>query len=404
MLLRALAVLSAAAVASGAVSSAGGADPGVSATQIVLGATGPLSGPESAYAPVLNGANAYFRYVNDHGGVFGRKIVYRIEDDGFEPAQTVDLTRKLVEQEDVFAIFNSVGTPNALAVRPYLNQLGVPQLFVGSGADSIAAERVQYPWTIAMLPSFTGEGAIYGRYVARSLPRARIGVLYEDSEYGMDLLAGLRRGLGRQATHIVATASYEFTDLSVTSQVESIRAAGADTFVLCASPKQAIQAFVAAARAGWKPHYVVASPAIDPFVMKVVRLTAGPGVGEGAVSSGWLRDPTDPALAQSPGVKLYRQIMRRYLPNADQNALAHLYGIVVAYLMTDALRHAGRNPTRASLLRAVQHLQELDNPFLLPGAAIRMQPGRVFPVTSTRLVRFTKGRWRLFGPLQQTSP
>jgi branched-chain amino acid transport system substrate-binding protein len=404
MFRRALAVLSAAAAVAAVATSAGGADPGVTATEIVLGATGPLSGPESAYAPVLNGASAYFRYVNDHGGVFGRKIVYRVEDDGFEPAQTVDLTRKLVEQDGVFAIFNSVGTPHALAVRPYLNQLGVPQLFVGSGADSIAAGHAQYPWTIAMLPSFTGEGAIYGRYVARSLPRARIGVLYEDSEYGSDLLAGLRRGLGKQAAHIVATQSYEFTDLTMTSQVDSLRAAGADTFVLCASPKQAIQAFVAAARAGWKPHYVVASPAIDPFVMKVVRLSAGAGVGEGAVSSGWLRDPTDPALASSPGVKLYRQIMRRYLPNADQNALAHLYGIVVAYVMTDALRHAGRTPTRASLLRAVQHLQEPDNPFLLPGAAIRMQPGRVFPVTTTRLVRFTKGRWRPFGPLQRTSP
>jgi len=404
MRVRALALLSAAASAAAIASSAGGADPGVSASEIVLGATGPLSGPESAYAPVLNGANAYFRYVNDHGGVFGRKIVYRIEDDGFEPAQTVDLTRKLVEQEDVFAIFNSVGTPHALAVRPYLNQLGVPQLFVGSGADSIAAGQAQYPWTIAMLPSFTGEGAIYGRYLARSLPRAKIGVLYEDSEYGSNLLAGLRRGLGPQAAHVVATESYEVSDVSVASEVASIRAAGADTFVLCASPKQAIQAFVAAARAGWKPHYVVASPAIDPFVMKVVRLTAGADVGEGAVSSGWLRDPTDPALAKSPGVKLYRLILRRYLPNADPNALAHLYGITVAYVMTDALRHAGPNPTRASLLRAVQHLQERDNPFFIPGVAIRMQPGRVFPVTSTRLLRFSKGFWRPFGTLQRTSP
>jgi branched-chain amino acid transport system substrate-binding protein len=380
------------------------ADPGVTPTQILLGGTGPLTGPESAYAPVLNGANAYFRYVNDHGGVFGRKIVYQIEDDSYDASQTVLLTKKLVEQDGVFAIFNSVGTPHSLAVRPYLNQLGVPQLFVGSGADSIATAHAQYPWTIAMLPSFTGEGAIYGRYLAKTLPRAKIGVLYEDSEYGADLLNGLKRGLGKHAPQIVATQQYEPTDETVTSQVDSIRAAGADTFVLAASPKQAIQAFVSAARAGWSPHYVVATPSIDPFVMRVVRLTAGATVGEGAVSSGWLRDPTDPALAKSPGVKLYHAIMRKYLPGADQSTLAYYYGIVAASVMTDALRKAGKNLTRASLLYAVQHLQEKSNPFFLPGVQIAMTPGRVFPVTKTRLVRFTKGRWRPFGPLQSTSP
>jgi branched-chain amino acid transport system substrate-binding protein len=380
------------------------ADPGVSPNQIVLGATGPLSGPESAYAPVLNGANAYFRYVNDHGGVYGRKIVYKIEDDAYDAAQTVALTKKLVEQDGVFAMFNSVGTPHALAVRPYLNQLGVPQLFVGSGADSIQSGHAQYPWTIAMLPSFTGEGAIYGRYLAKTLPRGKIGVLYEDSEYGADLLAGLRRGLGARASQIVATEQYEPTDESVTSQVQSIHAAGADTFVLAASPKQAIQAFVSAAREGWSPHYVVATPAIDPFVMRVVRLSAGSSVGEGAVSSGWLRDPTDPTLAKSPGVKLYHAIMRKYLPGADQSTLAYYYGIVAASVMTDALRHAGKSLTRASLLRAVQHLREKSNQFFLPGVQISMTAGRVFPVTKTRLVRFTKGRWRPFGPLQSTSP
>jgi branched-chain amino acid transport system substrate-binding protein len=380
------------------------ADPGITPTQIVLGTTGPLSGPESAYAPVLNGANAYFSYVNDHGGIFGRKIVYKIEDDAYDPVQTVDLTKKLVEQENVFAIFNSVGTPNALAVRPYLNQLGVPQLFVGSGADSIATGHAQYPWTIAMLPSFTGEGAIYGRYLAKTLPHAKIGVLYEDSEYGTDLLGGVRRGLGSHAGQIVATEQYEPTDVLVTSQIDSIRAAGADTLVLAASPKQAIQAFVAAAREGWKPHYVVASPAIDPFVMRVVRLSAGKTVGEGAVSSGWLNDPSDPALAKTAGTKLYRSIMRKYLPTADQSTLAYLYGIVAASVMTDALRHAGKSPTRASLLAAVQHLQEKNNPFFLPGVQISMKRGSVFPVTRTRLVRFTKGRWRPFGPLQSTTP
>src|SRR5690349_13756611 len=224
------------------------ATPGVTPSQITLGGTVPLNGPAAAYASVGRGADAYFKYVNSKGGVFGRKIVFKYDDDEFDVAKTILLTRQLVEQDDVFAIFDSVGTPHQLAVRPYLNQLKVPQLFVGSGADSIQTGHAQYPWTIAMLPSFTGEGAIYGRYLAKSLPGAKIGVLYEDSEYGDDLLAGLRRGLGAHASQIVATEQYEPTDETVTSQVQTIHAAGADTFVLAASPKQAIQAFVSAAR------------------------------------------------------------------------------------------------------------------------------------------------------------
>jgi len=380
---------------------AAASDPGVGPTEIVLGATGPLSGPESAYAPVLNGAGAYFQYVNDRGGVFGRRIVYKVEDDGYDPARSVLLTRKLVEDEGVFAIFNSVGTDHVLAVRPYLNQLGVPQLFVGSGADSIAAQRARYPWTIAMLPSFSGEGAIYGRYVRKTLPRARVAVLYEDSEYGTNLLAGLTRGLGGRE-RIVATEAYQVTEDTVSSHVQALKASGANTLMLFASPKQSIQAFVSAAKLGWAPRYFVASASIDPVVMKIVRLSAGRNVGEGAISSGWLRDPTNPSQAKAPGVQLYRRIMKRYLPGADPGALAHLYGITVAYVMVDALRHAGRNPTRSSLLRAARHLDER-NPFLLEGIRIRTAPGRVFPVTQTRLVRFTRGFWRPFGPLQRTS-
>jgi branched-chain amino acid transport system substrate-binding protein len=381
---------------------AAASDPGVSATEILLGATGPLSGPESAYAPVLNGAAAFFQYVNDRGGVFGRRIVYRIEDDGYDPARSVLLTRKLVEEDGVFAIFNSVGTDHVLAVRPYLNQLGVPQLFVGSGANSIATQHAQYRWTIPMLPSFTGEGAIYGRYVRRTRPRARVAVLYEDSEYGKNLLTGLTRGLGGDGKRIVETEAYEVTEESVTAHVQKLKASGADTLMLFASPKQAIQAFVAATKLGWTPRYFVASASIDPVVMKIVRLSAGGSVGEGAISSGWLRDPTNPANAKAPGVQLYRRIMKRYLPRADPGALAHLYGITVAYVMVDALRHAGRNPTRASLLRAARHLNER-NPFLLGGIRVRTTPAQVFPVTSTRLLRFTRGYWRPFGPLQRTS-
>jgi branched-chain amino acid transport system substrate-binding protein len=393
------ALLAAAAVALLAVPAAGARQtdtPGVTATQIVLGATGPLTGSESQYEPVLSGAQAYFSYVNDHGGVLGRKIVYKVEDDQYDPAQTVALTQKLVEQENVFAIFNSVGTEHALAVRQYLNQLKVPQLFVGSGAATIASQHKQYPWTMGLLPSNLGEGAIYGRQIVATKPKAKIGVLYENDEYGQELLAGLKRGLGSHANQIVSTESYALLDTSVDSQVQSLKASGADTFIIFALPKQAIQAFVVAAKLGWTPTEYVTSVSIDPAVMSIVHLNAGPTAGVGATSTAFLRDPTNPIQARSPGDKLYRQIMKKYLPNEDWKAVAHIYGMMAAYAMVDALKHAGKNPTRASLLKAATHLNEV-NPFLLPGLPLVTSPTNYLPLGKTYLVRYLHGYWNVLG-------
>jgi branched-chain amino acid transport system substrate-binding protein len=376
--------------------------PGVTATQIVLGTTGPLSGSESQYEPVLSGANAYFNYVNDHGGVLGRKIVYKIEDDQYDPVQTVGLTQKLIEQDNVFAIFNSIGTEHALAVRKYLNDQKVPQLFVGSGASTIASQHTQYPWTIGLLPSFPGEGAIYGRQIVATKPQAKIAVLYEGDEYGNELLAGLKRGLGSHAGQIVATQSYALVDPTVDSQVQQLKASGADTFVIFALPKQAIQAFVVAAKLGWKPTEYVTSVSIDPAVMQIVHLNAGNATGIGATSTAFLHDPTNPTQATTPGVKLYRQIMKKYLPNEDWKAVAHIYGMMAAYAMVDALKHAGKNPTRASLLNAATHLNEV-NPFLLPGLPLTTSPSNYYPIGKTYLVRYLHGFWNVLGKPLKTS-
>ena len=400
---RALLVLGAAALLAVPAAGAGRTDtPGVTATQIVLGATGPLSGSESQYEPVLSGANAYFSYVNDHGGVLGRKIVYKIEDDQYDPVQTVQLTQKLVEQEGVFAIFNSIGTEHALAVRTYLNDQQVPQLFVGSGASAIASQHAQFPWTIGLLPSFPGEGAIYGRQILATKPKAKIAVLYEGDEYGGELLAGLKRGLGAHAGQIVATQSYALLDPTVDSQVQQLKASGADTFVIFALPKQAIQAFVVAAKLGWKPTEYVTSVSIDPAVMQIVHLNAGNQTGVGATSTAFLHDPTNPTQATAPGVKLYRQIMQKYLPNEDWKAVAHMYGMMAAYAMVDALQHAGKNPTRASLLKAATHLKET-NPFLLPGLSLTTSPSDYYPIGKTYLVRYRHGFWNVLGKPLKTS-
>ena len=397
-----LAAAAAALLAVPVAGAAGTATPGVTAKQIVLGATGPLTGAESQYQPVLSGAQAYFSYVNDHGGVLGRKIVYKVEDDAYDPVQTVQLTQKLVEQENVFAIVNSIGTEHALAVREYLNERKVPQLFVGSGATTIASQHKQFPWTMGLLPSFSGEGAIYGRLIAKNQPNAKIAVLYENDEYGTELLDGLKRGLGKKAGQIVAAESYALLDPTVDSQVAKLKSSGADTFVIFALPKQAIQAFVVAAKLGWSPTEYVTSVSIDPAVMQIVHLNAGAQTGVGATSTAFLHDPTNPTQQKSVGVKLYKQIMRKYLPKEDPKAVAHIYGMMAAYTTVAALKKAGKNLTRASFLNAATHLNTT-NPFLLEGLRISTSPSNYFPIGKTYLVKYRKGYWNVLGKPLTTS-
>jgi branched-chain amino acid transport system substrate-binding protein len=370
------------------------AAPGVDSRSILLGTTAPFSGPETAYEPVVLGAKAYFDDVNAHGGVYGRKIVLKIEDDGYDPSRTVQATHKLVEQDGVLAMFDTVGTEQALAVREYLNQRKVPQLFVGSGAVEIAGEAKKYPWTVPFLPSFVGEGALYGRQIVASHPAAKIAVLSEDSEYGKELLQGLKQGLGSHAGQIIATQTYQVTDVDLRPQIQTLRSSGADTLVLFSLPKQSIQAFAAVGQLGWKPAEYVSGVSIDPIVMKIARLSAGLQTGEGAVSSAYLFDPTNPANAKQPGVKLYRSILKRRLPKADPAAVAHLYGMAVAYVMVEALKRAGKNPTRAGLLRAATHLSIKRNPFMLPDIRVQTSPGNVFPIHFVHLVHFHAGYWR----------
>jgi branched-chain amino acid transport system substrate-binding protein len=373
--------------------------PGVSSNEIVLGGTVPLTGPESAYSVVAEGAKAYFDYVNDHGGVFSRKISYLYRDDAYVPAQTVQQTRALVEQDHVFAIFNSVGTEHAIAVRPYLNQSGVPQLFVGSGASEIASKAKQYPWTLGYLPSFVAEGRTYGRYIAKTRPKARIAVLYEDSDFGDELLAGLRSGLGGKGK-VAATQSYAVTDADVSSQIAALRASKADTLMLFALPKQVIQGFVSTDKLGWRPRVFVASVSIDPFVMKVASFNTKGRATEGAISIAFLKDASNlKRWGKDAGVKLYYSIMKKYKPDGDPGAVANFYGMAAAYTMVDALRHAGRNPTRESLLAAATHLKETTNPFLLPKIVIKTGAGDRYPIEQVQMYRYRGGVWQVFGPL-----
>jgi branched-chain amino acid transport system substrate-binding protein len=375
------------------------ADPGVSSDEIVIGGTAPLSGPESAYAVVAEGAKAYFDYVNARGGVYGRKIRYIYLDDAYDPGQTVQQTRVLVEQDKVFAIFNVVGTEHTLATRDYLNQLGIPQLFVGSGARKIAQQSAKYPWTMGYLPSFYAEGRFYGRHIATNRPGSRIAVLYEDSDFGGDLLAGLKNGLRGKGT-IVATQAYAVTDADVSSQIAALRSSKANTLMIFALPKQTIQTFLAADKLGWHPKPYVASVSIDPFVMNVARLNTNGRATEGALSIAFLKDASNlKKWGKDAGVRLYYSIMKKYDPGGDVNAVANIYGMAAAHTMVAALRQAGRSPTRKRLLNAATHLDSKNNPFVLPGVVVKTGPGDRYPIDQVQLYRYTKGVWQTSGPL-----
>jgi branched-chain amino acid transport system substrate-binding protein len=375
----------------------GGSTPGVTATTITVGGTVPITGPAALFGSIGRGADAYFKYVNARGGVFGRKIKYIYLDDAYDPARTVQLTRELVEQDHVLAIVNSAGTDNVLAVRDYLNAAKVPQLFVGTGAAAVGDDWKTHPWTIGYLPSHRGEGVIYGRYIAKNIANAKIGVLYENSDYGKDLTGGLRKGLAAKAGEIVTAQAYEPTDSSIDSQMAALKASGANVLVLNATPQYAILAYVALHKFGWHPQVFIASVNISPNVMDIIRASVGKDVS-GALSIAFVKDPTDKVWAKDPVVALYHKILAKYAPGAKAEDVYNFYGMAVAFTTVDALKHAGKNLTRESLLKAATHLDEV-NPFMRPGIKIQTSPHDYYPITKVQLLRYQVNHWVAAGPL-----
>jgi branched-chain amino acid transport system substrate-binding protein len=389
---RAAAVAVAALAAVAAADGSPTTDPGVTPTTVLLGGTVPLTGEAAAFGTVGPGAKAYFDYVNARGGVHGRRIEYRYYDDGYNPAQTVQQTRRLVEQDRVFAIFNSVGTANNLAVRDYLNAQRVPQLFAGDGSQSIGRSFARYPWTMGFLQSYRGEGDVYGRAVVKARPKARIAVLYENTELGLDMLTGLTRAISGKGPRIVARQGYEFTGADVSSQVSLLKASGADTLMLFATPKFFLNAIRAAHNLGWKPQVYIASVSIEPTIMGIARFNA-PELTRGALSVAFVKNPNDPIWAKDKAVALYRSIMRRHNPSGKPADVYNWYGMTVAWTMVETLRKAGKTLTRAGLLRAARSLDTAANPFLLPG--IRLQTSRTDyrPLEQVYLYRYDNRQW-----------
>jgi branched-chain amino acid transport system substrate-binding protein len=378
-------------------------DPGVTPTTIVLGGTSPLTGPAAAYASVARGAKAYFDSVNAKGGVAKRKIDYRVVDDAYNPAQTVQAVRRLVEQDKVFAIFNTLGTESNLAVRDYLNQAKVPQLFAASGATTWGRDAATYPWTIGFQPSYAAEGWVYGQYVAKTQRKARIGVLFQNDDYGKDLLGGLKRGLGRSGSKVVAAQAYEVTSPDVGSQIAKLKASKADILALFATPQFAIQAYVYANRLGWHPLVLCNGVSGTSNIMLLASEGGKNKTVEGTITSTILKDPADPRWKQDPGMKQYRAIMARYAKGANVGDVYHVYGMAVAYETASLLKRLGASPTRTGLMKAARSLTDPGNPFLLPGISVKTGTGDGFPVQQGQLQRWTKGHWVPLGGLWQST-
>jgi branched-chain amino acid transport system substrate-binding protein len=397
--LRVATVALVAAVAAASAGAARQATPGVTSNSILLGGTAPLTGEASAGAGVAKGADAYLKYVNDLGGVFGRKITYKYLDDGYEPQRTFLAMRQLVQQDGVFALFNTLGTNNNVAIRSFLNQQGVPQLFVASGATTFGRDAKQYPWTIGYIPTYRAEGEVYARYVLKTKPTAKIAILYQDDEYGKDLVSGIQAGLGGKAKLIVKKVGYDPTSSDVKSEVAQLKASKANTFMIFAFGKFAIQAFIYANQLGWHPQTFVNDVASATSLMEL----SPPKATEGAISIVFGKDPDSSLWKKDKGMKLFFSIMKRYAPGDNPNGY-FAAGMASAYTMVDALKKAGKNLTRKGVMNAATHLNEKGNPFVLPGIVVRTTPTFRYPVSQVKLQRWHKGRWVIFGPLLPAKP
>jgi branched-chain amino acid transport system substrate-binding protein len=379
---------------------AGAEEPGVTPTEILLGGLHPYSGPASAYAAIGKGALAYFAYVNDKGGVHGRKINYKDLDDAYSPPQAIQLTKQLVEQDHVFAMFDTLGTPSCSAIRPYLNDNGVPQLFVATGASTFGADYAKYPWTIGWQPDYRSEARVYAHYLLKEDANPKIAVLMQNDDYGEDYLAGLKEGLGPKAdSFIVKTATYEVTDASVSSQIASLKASGADTFFIFATPKFSIQAMVITAQQSWHPRTFLNSVSASQTIMNLTAKAGGVEATKGIITTVYVKDPSSSDWDNDAGMKLYKEILAKYAPGSDATNGFFLYGMGVAYTMVDALEHAGKNPTRKTLMNAATHLYEKDNPFTLPGVLVHTTAKDHFPIDQQQLGRYDGAHFVRFGGL-----
>jgi branched-chain amino acid transport system substrate-binding protein len=380
--------------------------PGVTSRLITLGGTFPLTGPASLYAPIPKGMAVYFSWINKRinkgdgkRGVYGRQIAWKYYDDEYNPAKTVQFTNQLLLQDRIFANIGSLGTEHNQAIRPLLNQRKVPHLLVSTGASYWGTQLRQFPWTSGWQPDYVGEGRAYGQWIRTNAPNAKIAVFIQNDDYGKDYLRGLKLGLGNRANLIVSEQTYEVTDANYGSQIARQRASGADTWVLLTTPTPTVRAIATARQLGWRPGTIVInSVAAVDSVMRAAAQSAGADFVNGAVSTAYLKNPTNPTYANDPWVRNYYRIMRQYAPEVDARNTFYYYGFAKAYDVVRLLYLAGRNPTRESLLAATKRMNWV-NPYAIRGVRVKTGRSDGFPISQIKLIRYGNGTWSEFGSL-----
>ncbi len=368
--------------------------PGVTATEIKVGNINPYSGPASAYGTIGKSIGAYFKMINEQGGINGRKINYITYDDSYSPPKAVEMVRKLVEQDEVALVFQPLGTPSNSAIQKYMNQMKVPQLFVATGATKWNDPK-GYPWTMGWQPNYQTEGRVYAAHMLSNVKEPKVGILYQNDDYGKDYLKGFEDGLGDKAkTLIVMKQSYEVTDPTVDSQIVNLKNSGANVFFNITTPKFAAQAIKKAHDLGWKPtHYLNNVSSSLATVLKPAGLDASKGL----LTALYLKEVTDPQWKGDKGYQDWLAWMKKYYPEGNIEDNSNGYGYTVAQTLAQVLKQCGNDLTRDNIMRQAASLKNLELPLLLPGIRINTGADDFAPIEQEQLARFNGERWEIFG-------
>jgi branched-chain amino acid transport system substrate-binding protein len=368
--------------------------PGVTATEIKIGNTNAYSGPASAYGVVAKAETAFFQMVNDQGGVAGHKINFISYDDGYSPPRTVEQVRRLIEEDQVALLFSTLGTAPNTAIQRYVNQKKVPQLFISTGADKWG-DYQHFPWTMGYQPSNRIEARIYAKYMLARNPRPKMAILYQDDDLGKDYPAGVKDVLGdRYGSVVVKQASYETTDATIDSQITELQASGADVLLVAATPKFAAQAIKKVHDLDWHPMFFLINSSIS---VGSVMAPAGPKNGIGIITSGYMKDPTDPAFKDDPGMNEWRAFMAKYMPGADLTDANYSFAYGVSMVMLQVLRQCDGDFSRANIMKQAANLHDAPDPILLPGIKVNTSPTNFHPIRAMQLQKWTGTTWERFG-------
>jgi branched-chain amino acid transport system substrate-binding protein len=367
--------------------------PGVTPTEIRLGNTMPYSGPASAYGTIGRSISAMWQRANDAGGFAGRKVNFITYDDGYSPPKTVEQVRRLIEEDRVAALFATLGTPTNSAIVRYVNQKKVPHLFLATGASKWG-DYQEHPWTIGWQPSYITESQVYAKYILKQKPDAKIGILYQNDDFGKDYLHGVKDVLKDGYDQKVVTASYETTDATIDSQLVGLQAVGATVLLTVASPKFAAQSIRKVADMNWKPLHLLTNVSVS---VGAVMIPAGPENGTGIISSNYMKDPTDKRWDNDAGMNEWRAFMAKYYPDGDVKDIGNITGFGLTHTMSIVLKNCGSDFSRENLLKQATNLRDVENPILLPGIKINTSPTNYRPIRQLQLMRWTGKTWDLFG-------